>query len=236
MDHRIIMGDCMEHMEKCDCIFMDPPDNLGKYGDDIDDNLPTWYYLSLLRIWIYSCMECAPVVWLSFNAKYTLEVADIVQDGLRLFPQFEFTPCQQVITFYQHCHTKLGNAHRPLYLLMHKEMPLFTDAIRIESDRQKTGDKRADPRGKVPGDVFPFPRVVGNSKQRRKWHDTQLNEGLVERCLLLTTLPNDHVIDPFAGTGTTLRVCKRIDRRCTLIEKSLTYYQHLIEEHPDVRF
>jgi DNA modification methylase len=73
--------------------------------------------------------------------------------------------------------------------------------------------------------------VVGNSKQRRKWHKTQLNEGLVERCIKSCTQPGDIVIDPFAGTGTTLRVCKSIDRSCVTMDLSRTYCQRIADEH-----
>ena len=80
-------------------------------------------------------------------------------------------------------------------------------------------------------DVFDFPRVTGNSKQRRPWHPTQLNEGLVERCLKLTTPPGGTVLDPFGGTGTTLRVCKRINLPCTLIEVDRDYCQQIAKEN-----
>lgn len=83
----------------------------------------------------------------------------------------------------------------------------------------------------IPDDHFDFTRVVGNSKQRRAWHPTQLNEGLVERCVLLSTKPGDLVVDPFGGTGTTLRVCKKLDRSCTLIEMDGNYCQHIADEH-----
>jgi DNA modification methylase len=108
---------------------------------------------------------------------------------------------------------------------------LYPDAIRVPSWRQEHRDKRADSRGKVPSDVYKFPRVVGNSKQRRRWHKTQLNEGLVERCIKLTTTQGEHVLDTFAGTGTTLRVGKRIDRNCTLIEMDAGYCAKIAEEH-----
>jgi len=83
----------------------------------------------------------------------------------------------------------------------------------------------------VPGDVFDFTRVTGNSKQRRAWHPTQLNEGLVERCLRLTTPPGGTVLDPFGGTGTTLRVCKRLELPCTLIELDRDYCKRIAEEN-----
>ena len=59
---------------------------------------------------------------------------------------------------------------------------------------------------------------------------TQLNEGLVERCLGLSTIEGGHVVDPFAGTGTTLRVCRRIGRRCTLIEQEKTYCNEIVRD------
>ena len=147
----------------------------------------------------------------------------------------EAKSCVQTFTFGQHSHHDLGNNHRPLLRLRWHEAPLFPDAIRVPSWRQENGDKRADPRGRVPGDVFDFTRVTGNSKQRRAWHPTQLNEGLVERCIKLTTPEGGTVLDPFGGTGTTLRVCKRIQRPCTLIELDSDYCAKIAEEHGMVR-
>lgn len=80
-------------------------------------------------------------------------------------------------------------------------------------------------------DHFDFTRVTGNSKQRRSYHPTQLNEGLIERCVLLSTAPGDWVVDPFAGTGTTLRVCRKVGRQCTLIELDPMYCDKIAEEH-----
>jgi DNA modification methylase len=86
----------------------------------------------------------------------------------------------------------------------------------------------------VPLDVWEFPRVTGNSKQRRPYHPTQLNEGLVERAIKLSTEEGDVVCDPFGGTGTTLRVCKRINRVCHLIELDTGYCDKIAEEHDDI--
>jgi DNA modification methylase len=84
----------------------------------------------------------------------------------------------------------------------------------------------------IPDDHFDFTRVTGNSKQRRSWHPTQLNEGLVERCVQLSTKAGDWVVDPFAGTGTTLRVCKALgDRHCTLIDSDPKYCSEIAREH-----
>ena len=73
--------------------------------------------------------------------------------------------------------------------------------------------------------------MTGNSKQRRPWHPTQLNEGLVERCIKFTTPEGETVLDPFGGTGTTLRVCRRLGCPCTLIEIDADYCAEIVKEH-----
>ncbi len=41
---------------------------------------------------------------------------------------------------------------------------------------------------------------------------------LVERSLINSSLPNDVVLDPFCGSGTTIIACERLGRRCRAIE------------------
>lgn len=233
---RLLPGDCVKILPELgpvDCIFADPPDNIGlNYAGGYQDDYPAQVYRQNMRSWVLSFVRAAPVVWLSFNSRHLPMVGAIV-DGLvqgGLLADWKILPCVQTFTFGQHNQHDLGNCHRPLWRLTAPGVTFYPDAVRVESWRQKNGDKRADPRGRVPGDVFDFPRVTGNSKQRRRWHVTQLHEGLVERCLLLTTKPGDHVVDPFGGSGTTARVCERIGRKCSLIEINPVYLEELGKE------
>ena len=235
MNHRLIHGDCLEILrnsnERWTCIFADGPDNLGLDYKGYNDNRPEGEYLNWLDKCLHEFIKAAPIVWMSYNARWTFKMGRIIQSLLCSCPWVEAKSFIQTFTFGQYNPFDLGNSHRPLLRLRRDDVPLYPDQIRIESWRQKNGDKRADPRGRVPGDVFDFPRVTGNSKQRRKWCPTQLHEGLVERCIKLSTLPGQTVLDPFAGTGTTLRVCKRAKRVCTLIEQSLPYCKEIAKEH-----
>ena len=232
--HRLIHGDCLKIIEKfpeVTCIFADPPDNIGlNYGNYNDKQVGSDYLE-----WLENCLETfiqkAKIVWFSYNAKWIFPMGEIIQDLLCVYHWLEAKPCVQTFTFGQHNHNDLGNNHRSLVRLAHENAALYPDQIRVESWRQKNGDKRADPRGRVPGDVFDFPRVTGNSKQRRKWCPTQLHEGLIERCIKLSTKEGDTVLDPFAGTGTTLRVCKQIKRKCILIELNREFCKAIAREH-----
>jgi site-specific DNA-methyltransferase (adenine-specific) len=236
MNHRLINGDCLRVLRSlppATCIFADPPDNIGlKYADG-EDNLPDKQYIVWLEMCILAFIKKADIVWLSYNAKWFAEVGSIVHRLTLLYKWLRTRQCIQTFTFGQHRHTDFGNNYRPLLRLSRDNSTLYPDQIRVPSWRQLNGDKRADPRGRVPGDVFGFPRVVGNSKQRRSWCPTQLHEGLIKRCIRFSTPDSGEgtVIDPFAGSGTTLRVCKRINRSCTLIESSKTYCSELAKEH-----
>jgi len=238
--HYLINDDCLKALQPggidlgFDTIFADPPDNICLGYNAYEDKLPRDAYVELLHSWLDAFVRHANTVWVSFNSRWTVAVGLAAARLMKTHATLEVKPCVQTFTFGQHNHHDLGNNHRPLWRFRDAKAPLFPDAIRVPSWRQLNGDKRADPRGRVPGDVFDFPRVTGNSKQRRAWHPTQLNEHLVEQCLRLTTPPGGNVLDPFGGTWTTLRVCKRLGLDCTLIELDALYCAKIREEHPDV--
>ena len=48
----------------------------------------------------------------------------------------------------------------------------------------------------------------------RTWHPTPKPEALLERIVLATSNEGDLVLDPFLGSGTTMRVAHRLGRRC----------------------
>ena len=66
--------------------------------------------------------------------------------------------------------------------------------------------------GKNPSDVWEITNVKYNHPEKTA-HPCQFPEALVKRALLATTRPGDLVLDPFAGSGTTLAVAKKLGRR-----------------------
>lgn len=220
-------------------MFADPPDNIGLGYGEYEDSLPEHRYRNLLEdILLCACLHCE-ILWISFNATHLPLMGAVVYDFLNRQNIFAgadsrdwvFKPGVQTYTFYQHNRHDLGNAHRPLWRLMKRDAQIYPDAIRVPSWRQLHGDKRANPEGKVPGDVFDFPRVVGNSGQRRRWHPTQLNEDLYERCLKLSCAPDETACDLFAGTGTMARVCAKTGNPCSLYEIDPGYCYEIAKEH-----
>ena len=201
--------------------FADPPDNLGLKYDGFDDKFSEGEYQALIHDIVYCSAKKCDVIWLSLNSRHTLAAGHVIYRLMGwMHEEWEFKACVQTFTFSQHNHHDLGNGHRLLYRIMKKGTEIYPDAIRVPSWRQLNGDKRADPRGKVPNDVFDFPRVTGNSKQRRTFSPTQLNEGLYERCIRLCCAPGDLVVDLFAGSGTLGRVAPRCKVDAVMVELS----------------
>jgi DNA modification methylase len=231
---RLLNRDCfqvLKEMRPVRMIIADPPDNIGLKYDAHKDSMTEKEYTEFMRRIIWKSTEKCDVLWLSHNAAYTFMCGSMIHGFLLLNPNWEAKPCVQTYTFYQHNNHDLGVAHRPLIRLMKKGTTLYPDAVRVPSWRQLNGDKRANPKGKVPGTVFDFPRVVGNAKQRRSWHPTQLNEALYERCIKLCCKPSDTVCDLFAGTGTLARVAERCEVNILMVEIDEGYCDKIAEEH-----
>jgi site-specific DNA-methyltransferase (adenine-specific) len=114
--------------------------------------------------------------------------------------------------------------------------------IRVPSARQLVyADGRANPAGRLPDDTWIlrpqdvangfaadestwyFPRVAGTFKERMGFHGCQMPEQLLGRIIRACSNPGEIVLDPFAGSGTTLAVAKKLDRKWLGFELSPEY-------------
>ncbi len=75
------------------------------------------------------------------------------------------------------------------------------------------------------GDVWYFPRVCGTFKERQGFHGCQMPEQLLGRIIRACSNEGDLVLDPFSGSGTTLAVAKKLDRKYVGIELSDQYHR-----------
>lgn len=224
--NKIICGDCLEVLPKlprAKMIFADPPDNLGIKYEGFDDKIHdyiNWLWKRLWQAWDYK----TDILWISYYHKYQADMLGWVNSYDIPHRQFIWR-----FTFGQHNKLDCGNGYRPILRLMRPGAKLYPDAIRVPSARQtKYNDKRADPRGRVPDDVWEFPRVCGTFRERKKWHPCQHPKDLLRRMVLFSTKPGDLVIDMFAGSGNMLEVCRELDRSCIGIEISKFYCRKII--------
>jgi DNA modification methylase len=87
--------------------------------------------------------------------------------------------------------------------------------------------------GKVGANVWEIPVCAGKErlkgKDGKRLHSTQKPERLLERVINVSSRPGDVVLDPFAGTGTTAVVAKRLGRHFVTFERNKDYISHIKE-------
>jgi site-specific DNA-methyltransferase (adenine-specific) len=249
----IHQGDCLEMLARLPdasvhLAFADPPFNIGYDYDTYDDRRTADDYLAWSRRWIGGVQRVLRpdgTLWLAIGDEYAAELKVLATRELG------FTCRSWVVWYYTfgvNCRSKFSRSHAHLFHLV-KDPAAFTfnsDAIRVPSARELVyGDKRANPRGRLPDDTWVlrpqdlpagfgsdedtwyFPRVCGTFKERSGWHGCQMPEQLLGRIIRASSHPDDVVLDPFAGSGTTLAVAKKLGRRFIGCELSEAYAERI---------
>ena len=216
----VVQGDCVSGMKSLQAgtvnlVFADPPFNIGYEYDQYQDNLGKDAYLRWSLHWIAEAqrvLSATGTLWIAIGDDYAAELVVIAKS-------LGMTMRNWVIwhyTFGVNCQRKFTRSHTHLlYFVKSPSGFIFNSPdIKIPSARQtKYNDKRAVAGGRIPDDVWTFPRVCGTFKERQGWHPCQMPEAVLERIIRACSAPGDLVFDPFAGSGTTLAVAKRLGRR-----------------------
>ena len=227
-----------------DLVFADPPFNIGYDYDKYDDRRDGDEYLAWSRDWtaeVTRVLKPDGTFWLAIGDDYAAELKVMLQQDHGLH-------CRSWVVWYYtfgvNCKYKFSRSHTHLFHMV-KDPKAFTfndDKIRIPSARQLVyGDKRANPTGRLPDDTWVlrpqdlaegfkadedtwyFPRVCGTFKERAGWHGCQMPEQLLGRIIRACSNEGELVLDPFAGSGTTLAVAKKLRRQYLGYEISEDY-------------
>jgi hypothetical protein len=131
-------------------------------------------------------------------------------------------------TFGQQTKNKFARSHTHIFYFV-KDKDKFTflaDSVRVFSDRQKVyKDKRANPEGKMPDDVWDvYPRLCGTFDERANF-PCQMPESLLARIIRTCSNEDEWILDPFSGSGTTAVVAHKLNRVYTGIEISENYVE-----------
>jgi len=240
--NRIICGDCIEVTSEvrepfADLIFADPPFNIGYKYDKYYDKVKSKNYIAWTKNWMSTCKKVLKPhgsFYIAICDEYAANVK-IIADELGLFMR------NWIIwhyTFGQQTKTKFARAHTHIfYFVKDKKNFTFNDyAVRLPSDRQLIyNDRRANPIGKMPNDVWDeFSRVCGTFKERTGWHPCQMPERLLKRIIAASSNPGDCVLDPFSGSGTTAAAAYQLNRYYVGIETSPQYVEKANERLADL--
>jgi site-specific DNA-methyltransferase (adenine-specific) len=232
--NKIICGDCIEVLSKvrkpfADLIFADPPFNIGYEYDKYNDKQKRENYIAWTKKWMRVCKKVLKPhgsFYIAIGDEYAADVK-VIADELGLFMRNWLI---WHYTFGQQMKKKFARSHTHIFYFVNDEKNFtFNDyAVRVPSERQLVyNDKRANPEGKMPDDVWNgYPRVCGTFKERAGWHPCQMPENLLKRIIAVSSNAGDCVLDPFSGSGTTAAVAKQLGRNYAGIEISQKYVEN----------
>ena len=224
--------------------FADPPYNIGYEYDVYDDKKQHQEYLDWTGRWMKAVcrvLKPAGTFWVAIGDEYAAEIKLLGQNDLGL-------TCRSWVVWYYtfgvNCTRKFSRSHAHLFhFVSDPDNFTFNDQdIRVPSARQLVyADRRANPNGRLPDDTWIlrpqdlpdgfapdqdtwyFPRVAGTFKERAGFHGCQMPEQLLGRIIRCCSKEGEVVLDPFAGSGTTLGVAKKLGRRWIGFELSKDY-------------
>jgi len=82
-------------------------------------------------------------------------------------------------------------------------------------------------------DASPPNHIMGGSKEEKTSHPTQKPASLYEKAYLNHTNPGEYVYEPFGGSGTSVVVCEKLDRRSLTMELDPKYCDVIIKRWCD---
>jgi modification methylase len=234
-----VVGDCIAEMAKLpaasvDLIFADPPYNLQlrnqlKRPDDsrVDAVDAEWdrfasfaAYDDFTRAWLLACrrvLKPVGTLWVIGSYHNIFRVGAILQDlGFWILNDIIWRKTNPMPNFRGR---RFTNAHETLiwaardekargYTFNYEALKAGNDDVQMRSD-------------------WTIPLCTGEERLKardgKKLHPTQKPEALLARVILASSRPDDLVLDPFCGTGTTGAVAKRLRRRFIGIEREAEY-------------
>jgi modification methylase len=235
----ILVGDCVAEMAKMpaasvDLVFADPPYNLQLQGDlkrpddsrvdAVDDEWDKFSsfaaYDDFTRAWTTACrrlMKPNATLWVIGSYHNIFRVGTILQDlGFWILNDIVWRKSNPMPNFRGR---RFTNAHETLiwaardaskrnYTFNYEALKAGNDDIQMRSD-------------------WLFPLCTGEERLKggdgKKLHPTQKPEALLARIILAASRPDDLVLDPFSGTGTTGAVARRLRRRFVGVEREAQY-------------
>jgi DNA modification methylase len=185
----IINDDFRNHNIPNGLVITDPPYNQNYHYSDYKDNLSTDQYINLLSSIPTPCVII----------HYPEETINILPIALK-------TKCQQVVSWVYNSNT--GKQSRLISWWGCKP-----DFRKVTQPYKNPNDKRVSKlidKGKTGAKLYDWWEVnqVKNVSKEKTSHPCQIPEEIIKRIILTTADISTLIIDPFAGSGTTLKVAK----------------------------
>ena len=235
--YKALKEDCLKwfdnYLEKnISLTFIDPPFRQGKDYRFFDDNQPEekyWAWLKEVLSKVYKITVKGGAVYFMQREKNTENVLRLLRETGWAFQnliiwkkktsavpsEIRYSKQYQIIAFA----TKSGKPR--VFNKLRVDLPIPPDYKYERPNGIYITDVWDDIRELTSG-YFAGEEAIRDNKGDRV-HTQQSPVALLLRIILSSTLPGDTVLDPFAGTGTTLVVAHQLERNSIGVEIDLEY-------------
>ena len=267
--YKLVLGDCVEKLKQIgdktvDVVVTSPPYNIGLKYHKYQDKKPRDQYLE----WIYDIfVELKRILkddghmflnmgytnkdpWISMEVALKLKNLFVLQNNITWVKSISISDETQD----SHGHFKPINSNRYINIT-NESIFHFTKNENVCINRKAVGvpykwkcNMKNRKTGKVTkedkrckGNSWFIPYTTVQSKKEKGYHPATFPEKLVEHCIKLSDLKTGCVLDPFIGSGTTLRVAKKLSEEndeynlsaigIDVDEKYIAYCQESIGEN-----
>lgn len=245
----IIQGDCLEYLKRgiiknIHLTFLDPPYNQGKeyrYFNDEQQPEVYWGWLKEILKHIYDATVEGGAIYFMHREKNVGWMMRVLEETKWTF--------QNLIIWKKFasavpCDFRFGKQYQIIIFATKGSKPRVFNKLRIDyplmpwqkyerSNGIYVTDVWDDIRELTSG-YFAGDEALRDEKGNRI-HTQQSPVALLLRIILSSTIPNDLVFDPFAGTGTTLVVAKQLKRNSIGIEIDPIYVEVIKKRISSIR-
>lgn len=230
----VVQGDCLSILPKIReqdrrfaLTFLDPPFNQGKEYNGFNDSLPPeeyWEWMRAVISEVYALTLPGGAIYFMQREKNTEFVLKILREtGWTLQNLIIWTKRTSAVPNlwrygkqYQIIAFATKGAKPRVFHRLRADAPLRPEYRYPREEGMFLTDVWDDIRELTSG-YFAGEEAIRTATGER-FHKQQSPVALLLRILLASTVPDDWVLDPFAGTGTTTVVAEQLGRYCLCIE------------------
>jgi len=207
---KIVNDDFRNHIIPAGLVITDPPYNQGYAYNQYKDRMTEDEYIQLLARIPRPCV-----------------IIHYPEETINLLPKAFNEKCEQIVCWVYNSNT--GKQSRLISWWGCKP-----DFRKVRQEYKNPYDKRIQKRiaeGKTGAKLYDWWEInqVKNVSKEKTGHPCQIPETVIERIILTTAEPNQLIIDPFGGSGTTAKVALNLGFDSLNFEID-TEYCHIIQQ------
>jgi site-specific DNA-methyltransferase (adenine-specific) len=247
-NHRLVCGDALDHSviskaldgEKADCVFTDPPYNVAYEGgtkdkltiqnDDMSDAEFSEFLYKFYKAALDNTKEGGPIYVCHADGSGNAFRNSMLKSGWLLKQVLIWAKDSLVLSRqdYNWQHEPILYGWKPG--AAHSWYGPFTNTTLLDTPMEEFAKLKKEELVDILTKGFETSTIIREKRPRRNdLHPTMKPIALVARLLKNSCLAGDRVLDPFAGSGSTLITCEQLGLKAAVVELDPKYCDVIVQ-------